>query len=236
MQLDGVALVDIFVIAAAPVKCIARFAFDAADIDIALGEQIEIILRKVFADDADDSHRGKETRAEGEVRGRTAQDALRRTERRLDRIKGNRANNQDTHRVNPKPRISNQRYFPMIGRRAARTFLGISAGCVIIASFNAEAQPQTRSWVNEATARRIVFCASSTFCLSTASTRSISTSPAGSFQQSSSVANASVLKHISASRASFASCRLVMPMTWASQLRYKCDSARVENCGPSMHR
>ncbi len=41
---------------------------------------------------------------------------------------------------------------------------------------------------------------------------------------------------ISASRASFASCRLVIPMMSIPQERYTLDSARVEKAGPSIHR
>ena len=63
MQFDGIALIDVFVIAAAPVKSVALLALDACDIDVALGEQIEIILREILADHANDPHRRKETRA-----------------------------------------------------------------------------------------------------------------------------------------------------------------------------
>ena len=49
------------------------------------------------------------------------------------------------------------------------------------------------------------------------------------------VASATVAYGSSASLASLASGRFVMPMTLAPQDRYSSDSARVEKAGPSMH-
>src|SRR6266550_179163 len=173
MQLEGVTQVDVFVVTAAPMKRIAFLALYALNVDVALIEEVDIILRKILADHADDPHRREQARAQSEIRRRPAQDAFGRPEGRFDRIKSDGSNNQDTHK-----------YFPTMGRKSARSFFGMRARSVIIASFNADAQAQERKAVNRATACRIVRCARSTLRFSTASTCSIWTSPASSFQQS----------------------------------------------------
>ena len=76
MEFDGIALIDVFMIAAAPMKSVALLALDAGDIDSALGKQIQVILREILADDANDPHRRKITRAEGKIGRRAAENSL----------------------------------------------------------------------------------------------------------------------------------------------------------------
>src|ERR671918_210753 len=166
MQLDRIADIDVFMIATAPMKGIALCALDPINVDLSLGEQVEVVLRKIFTDNADDADRSEKTCAQSEVRRRSAEDALGRAEWRFNRIKGDGTDNQYAHK-----------YFPIIGRNATPSFFGIRARSVMIASFNAEAQAHERADDNCVTARRIVRRARSTFCLSTVSTCSISTSP-----------------------------------------------------------
>src|ERR1044071_6165162 len=167
MKLQRVAQIDILMIASAPVKGVASVALQSFEIDLTLIENIDVVLRKILADDADDADRREKARAQGEVRSRAAEDTLGRAERRLDGIESHGTDDQNTHK-----------YFPMIGSSSARIFFGIRARSVMIASFNAEAQPQARGADNSAAARAIVRCARATFCFSTVSTCSISTSPA----------------------------------------------------------
>jgi len=46
MEFDGIALIDILMIAAAPMKGVALLALDALDIDAALCKQIKMVLGK----------------------------------------------------------------------------------------------------------------------------------------------------------------------------------------------
>src|SRR5581483_915658 len=174
MELDRVAHVQIFVVPPAPMKRVAALALQALEIDAAAAEEIDVFVGKIPADDADDSHGGEEARAHGEVGRRSAQDALGGARWRLDRIESDGADDEYAHLM----------YFPMIGLRSRTIFAGIFFRSVMIAFASAAPQPQPRASGKRVTTRRMMRCAKSTFCLSTASTRSISTSPAASFQQS----------------------------------------------------
>src|SRR5262249_53247459 len=128
---------------------------------------IQVFLRKILADNPDNAHRSKKTRRQGEIGGRSAEDALRGSEGCFNGIKRNRTDNQNAHR-----------YFPMIGRRSERSFFGIRVRSVIMASFSDDRQAQARESAKSVTVRPMIFWASATFCCSTARTLSISTSPA----------------------------------------------------------
>src|SRR5206468_1286105 len=173
VQLQGVAHVDVLVISPAPVKSIAPFALDSFEIDPALGKKLEVLLGKILTDDPDDTNRSKKTRRQREVGSRTAQDPLCGAEGSFDGIECHRADNQNAHR-----------YLPIMGFRLARTFLGMRVRSVMIASLSDDSQPQDRASDSAVTTRRIVLCASSTFCCKTFKTCSISTFPTASFQQS----------------------------------------------------
>src|SRR6185436_8920370 len=164
MQLYGIAKIDVFMVASAPVEGVSLGPLDALDVDIPLGENIQVVLRKVVADHADDPHRGEKAGAEREISRRPAQNTLGRAKWRLNGIESNRADYQHAHR-----------YFPMIGLSSARNFFGIRDRSVMIASFNAEAQEQARAGSSFAAAPRMVFWARSTLFLSTVNTWSIST-------------------------------------------------------------
>src|SRR6185369_17290075 len=67
VQLDRVAHVEIFVIAAAPVKRVAARALEPLKVDAAAAEKLQILFGKIPADDAHDSHGGEEARAHAEI-------------------------------------------------------------------------------------------------------------------------------------------------------------------------
>src|SRR5919198_627857 len=112
-----------------------------------------MLLGKILADDPDDLHRSKKTRSQGKVRGRTSQNALRGAKGRLDRIKRDCADDQDTHR-----------YLPIMGFSLTRMPLGMRARSVMIAFLSDTAQSQDRPSDKVIATRRIVLCANSTFC------------------------------------------------------------------------
>src|SRR3990172_5496491 len=167
MQLQRIAHVDVLVVAPAPMKSLALFALYSFDVDVAPFEKLQVVIGKIIADDADDPDRRKKTRRQGKIRRRTAENPLRRARWRFDGIEGDGSYDQYTHR-----------YFPIIGFSLARTCLGMRAGSVIIAFFNAEAQEQAGEVGGTRAIRRTVFCARATFWVKTARTCSISTSAA----------------------------------------------------------
>ena len=70
---------------------------EPADVDIALGEQAQILGAKIGADRADDTDRRKKTRREREIAGRAAQDLIGPALLRLDGVVGDRTDHHDTH-------------------------------------------------------------------------------------------------------------------------------------------
>src|SRR5574341_2595530 len=105
MQLEGVAQVDVLVVTPAPMKGIAFLALDPVGVDIPPSKKFQVLSGKVLADDADDSHRSEKTRRQREIRGRAAQNPLRRAERSLDGIERHSPYDQYTHPFNPRSKI-----------------------------------------------------------------------------------------------------------------------------------
>src|SRR3990172_7777659 len=102
MQLEGVAQVDVLVVTPPPMKGVALFALDPVGVDVPPSKKLDVLIGKILANDADDSHRSEKTRRQGEVGRRSTQDPLRRAERRLDGIKRDSPDNQNAHLFNPK--------------------------------------------------------------------------------------------------------------------------------------
>ncbi len=74
---------------------------DVAQVDAARLEDRGLVRPEVLADDADDADIGEEAGSEREVRGGAAEDALPPTERRLERVERDRADDGDGHRSPP---------------------------------------------------------------------------------------------------------------------------------------
>src|SRR3990167_7864409 len=105
MKLQSVPHVDVLVITPAPMKSIALFALDPVSVDVPASKKLQVLIGKILADDADDSHRSEKTRRQRKIRGRPAQNPLRRTERRLDGIERHSPHNQNAHLFDPKSKI-----------------------------------------------------------------------------------------------------------------------------------
>src|SRR3990170_6470067 len=110
MQLQGVAQVDVLVVTPPPMKGVALFALDPVGVDVPSSKKLDVLIGKILADDADDSHRSEETRRQRKIRGRPAQNPLCHTERRLDGIKRDSPHDQDAHCLNPKSKIQNSKF------------------------------------------------------------------------------------------------------------------------------
>src|SRR3989304_6744763 len=102
MQLQGAAEFAVVRMPPPPMKGVALFALDPVGVDVPPSKKLDVLIGKILADDADDSHRSEKTRRQSEVGRRSTQDPLRRAERRLDRMQTTSPHNQDAHLFNPK--------------------------------------------------------------------------------------------------------------------------------------
>jgi len=72
----GDAIIQVFGIAAGPEEAFARGALEAFDVDGALAKKGFVIRMKIISNDGDEIYMSKESRANGEVRGGTAEGAF----------------------------------------------------------------------------------------------------------------------------------------------------------------
>src|SRR5947207_13680850 len=97
MCLEGLGRVEIVSIASPPAERATFGALQAAEVDTALLQRLELLYWIIGANDADDAHlREVACRCGKESRG-AAEDIVRPSERSLDRVECHRANNEDRH-------------------------------------------------------------------------------------------------------------------------------------------
>src|SRR5207253_4375350 len=130
---------------APPAESPSRRALQAIEVDATPAQEVEVLERKVLADDADHRDPGEQARGGGEVGSTSAQHVLALAERRLHRIERDAAHHQEAHALNLSPRSK-------AGR--SRAAGGIWAGAVITELSSARAQAQTRSPRRPSRARR----------------------------------------------------------------------------------
>ena len=80
-----------------PSKRFSGYLFEALDIDIFRGKQIDMLLRKILADDPDKVHPGVIAGRQGEKSGRSAQPFFVLTRGRFHCIQRYRTHNCDAH-------------------------------------------------------------------------------------------------------------------------------------------
>src|SRR6266550_1161163 len=97
MRLESLSGVEIVPITSPPAERATFGALQAAEVDTALLQRLELLDWIIGADDADDAHLGEVAcRCGKESRGAT-EDIVRPSERSLHRVECHRANNEDRH-------------------------------------------------------------------------------------------------------------------------------------------
>src|SRR5450759_2492076 len=94
---QGLAIVHIGRVLAGPEKRLAGDAIQAAEIDLAGRQKIDVFLREIFADDADDFNLREIRGGEGDVRARSAEHAVYFSMRRFDAVIGYGPNHDEGH-------------------------------------------------------------------------------------------------------------------------------------------
>src|SRR5262245_46232644 len=96
-QVERVANVDVFVVAAAPIKRRAGFALESREVDTALLEEFDMLARKILSDDAHDANRREKTRGDGKIRRRASEFAVYGARGRFDRVERDSPDDEDAH-------------------------------------------------------------------------------------------------------------------------------------------
>src|ERR1035437_4534732 len=95
--LQGLAIVHIGRVLTGPEEGLAGDAVEAGEIDLAGRQKIEVFLREVLADDADDFDLREIRGGEGDIRARSAEHAVYFSMRRFDAVIGNGSNHDEGH-------------------------------------------------------------------------------------------------------------------------------------------
>ncbi len=99
LGVEGVGLVEVLHVGAAPEEAFAGNVLDALGIDVAAGQDGFFFGAEVFADDANDADVSKVAGGEGEVGGGAAEAAVATTGGGFDGVKGDAADNENGHEV-----------------------------------------------------------------------------------------------------------------------------------------
>src|SRR5215212_156353 len=142
--------VQVIAVLAAPEKCLrAGDALKSVEIDVAPLKHRRVVLREVVADDRHEIDLGEKRRGDGKIRRRSADAAVHFSERGLQSVKRDAADDEDAH----------FRYFPISGARCCFAVSGTTAGSVIMANCSAftHAQSRLRSATRGIELRRMVW-------------------------------------------------------------------------------